>query len=325
MTFETTDYERREATAPIADAADAAIAARALRRTFKGGIEAVRDIDLTVSAGEVFGFLGPNGAGKTTTVRMLCTLLPPTAGQRHRRRARRGRRTAPRCAGGSAWRCRRSASTRCRPGASCSSSSAACTGSPGGGAGSRRGAARAGRPDRGGRPAHEDLLGRDEAPARPRERARPLARGAVPRRAHDRPRPGLAADDLGRGAADQRRRRDRVPHDPVPRGGRPALRPAGDHRRRPDRRRGHARAAQGRDGARRRLGLARGRGRRRRPRPRCPGCPASSAWCAEPRRARAVRRGRRRLDRRDRAPARRATRSASARSRVARRRSTTCS
>jgi ABC-2 type transport system ATP-binding protein len=58
----------------------AAIAARSLRRTFKGGIEAVRDIDLTVSAGEVFGFLGPNGAGKTTTVRMFCTLLPPTAG-----------------------------------------------------------------------------------------------------------------------------------------------------------------------------------------------------------------------------------------------------
>ena len=57
-----------------------AIEARGLRRTFKGGIEAVRDIDLTVSGGEVFGFLGPNGAGKTTTVRMLCTLLPPTAG-----------------------------------------------------------------------------------------------------------------------------------------------------------------------------------------------------------------------------------------------------
>jgi ABC-2 type transport system ATP-binding protein len=57
-----------------------AISARALRRTFKGDIEAVRDIDLTVAPGEVFGFLGPNGAGKTTTVRMLCTLLPPTAG-----------------------------------------------------------------------------------------------------------------------------------------------------------------------------------------------------------------------------------------------------
>ena len=58
-----------------------AIAAASLRRTFKGGIEAVRDIDLEVSPREVFGFLGPNGAGKTTTVRMLCTLLPPTAGR----------------------------------------------------------------------------------------------------------------------------------------------------------------------------------------------------------------------------------------------------
>ncbi|HTX31156.1 MAG TPA: ATP-binding cassette domain-containing protein [Solirubrobacteraceae bacterium] len=62
------------------DAAGAAISVRSLRRTFKGGIEAVRDIDLTVARGEIFGFLGPNGAGKTTTVRMLCTLLPPTSG-----------------------------------------------------------------------------------------------------------------------------------------------------------------------------------------------------------------------------------------------------
>ena len=60
-----------------------AIRASALARTFKGGVEAVRGIDLDVSAGEIFGFLGPNGAGKTTTVRMLCTLLPPTAGSAH--------------------------------------------------------------------------------------------------------------------------------------------------------------------------------------------------------------------------------------------------
>src|SRR5213079_3728847 len=60
--------------------APGAIEARGLERTFKGGVEAVRGIDLSVAEGEVFGFLGPNGAGKTTTVRMLCTLLPPTAG-----------------------------------------------------------------------------------------------------------------------------------------------------------------------------------------------------------------------------------------------------
>jgi ABC-2 type transport system ATP-binding protein len=57
-----------------------AITARDLRRTFKGEVQAVRGIDLDVAPGEIFGFLGPNGAGKTTTVRMLCTLLPPSAG-----------------------------------------------------------------------------------------------------------------------------------------------------------------------------------------------------------------------------------------------------
>ncbi len=55
-----------------------------LRRTFKtrgSAVEAVRGVDLSVRAGEIFGFLGPNGAGKTTTLRMLATLLPPTAGR----------------------------------------------------------------------------------------------------------------------------------------------------------------------------------------------------------------------------------------------------
>ena len=78
--LETTDYLPQRHSHMTSDNLDAAIVARSLRRTFKGGIEAVRDIDLTVSSGEVFGFLGPNGAGKTTTVRMLCTLLPPSAG-----------------------------------------------------------------------------------------------------------------------------------------------------------------------------------------------------------------------------------------------------
>jgi ABC-2 type transport system ATP-binding protein len=74
---------RPDPPAPADGAPPSAIAARDLRRTFKGGIEAVRGIDLDVARGEIFGFLGPNGAGKTTTVRMLCTLLPPTSGSAH--------------------------------------------------------------------------------------------------------------------------------------------------------------------------------------------------------------------------------------------------
>jgi ABC-2 type transport system ATP-binding protein len=61
----------------------AIIEARGLARTFtsrKRTVEAVRGVDLTVGAGEIVGFLGPNGAGKTTTLRMLTTLLDPTAG-----------------------------------------------------------------------------------------------------------------------------------------------------------------------------------------------------------------------------------------------------
>src|SRR5215472_9740031 len=61
----------------------AIIEARGLARTFtsrKRTVAAVRGVDLTVSEGEVVGFLGPNGAGKTTTLRMLTTLLRPTAG-----------------------------------------------------------------------------------------------------------------------------------------------------------------------------------------------------------------------------------------------------
>ncbi|GFJ86700.1 ABC transporter ATP-binding protein [Phytohabitans rumicis] len=68
-----------------------AIEADGLRRTYRSRtgwlrprrveVEAVRGIDFAVRRGELFGLLGPNGAGKTTTIKLLNTLLIPTAGR----------------------------------------------------------------------------------------------------------------------------------------------------------------------------------------------------------------------------------------------------
>jgi ABC-2 type transport system ATP-binding protein len=59
----------------------ALVSVAGLRKVYPDGTEAVRDIDFEVREGEFFGFLGPNGAGKSTTMKMLITLLKPTAGQ----------------------------------------------------------------------------------------------------------------------------------------------------------------------------------------------------------------------------------------------------
>ena len=56
------------------------IQTRGLTRKY-GSMTAVGNVDLHVPANSIFGFIGPNGAGKTTTMRMLATLLRPTAGE----------------------------------------------------------------------------------------------------------------------------------------------------------------------------------------------------------------------------------------------------
>jgi ABC-2 type transport system ATP-binding protein len=58
---------------------DYAVQTQNLGKRF-GKFEAVKNLNLAVNAGEIFGFLGANGAGKTTAIRMLCGLLLPSSG-----------------------------------------------------------------------------------------------------------------------------------------------------------------------------------------------------------------------------------------------------
>src|SRR6476659_6100093 len=58
---------------------ESVIEVRGMTKRF-GELTAVDHVDLTVAAGEIYGFLGPNGSGKTTFLRMLCGLLRPDDG-----------------------------------------------------------------------------------------------------------------------------------------------------------------------------------------------------------------------------------------------------
>ncbi|HEY9877767.1 MAG TPA: ATP-binding cassette domain-containing protein [Leptolyngbyaceae cyanobacterium] len=59
---------------------DIAIGATQLSKTF-GDFQAVKNVNLEVRYGEIYGLLGANGAGKTTTIKMLCGLLEPSGGE----------------------------------------------------------------------------------------------------------------------------------------------------------------------------------------------------------------------------------------------------
>lgn len=57
------------------------ISVSGLSKTYKDGFTALKDINLEIAKGEIFGLLGPNGAGKTTLISIICGIVNPTTGQ----------------------------------------------------------------------------------------------------------------------------------------------------------------------------------------------------------------------------------------------------
>src|SRR5580704_4586854 len=70
----TVHAEQHGAAAPI-------VSVTGLSKTYKSGLNALRNIDLTIQRGEIFALLGPNGAGKTTLINIVCGIVTPTAGR----------------------------------------------------------------------------------------------------------------------------------------------------------------------------------------------------------------------------------------------------
>lgn len=58
-----------------------ALSIKHLTKTYRGGFQAIKGIDLTIDEGDFFALLGPNGAGKSTTINVLCSLVEKTSGQ----------------------------------------------------------------------------------------------------------------------------------------------------------------------------------------------------------------------------------------------------
>jgi ABC-2 type transport system ATP-binding protein len=57
------------------------ISVKGLSKTYAGGFQALKGVDLEIRRGEIFALLGPNGAGKTTLIGVICGLVRPTAGK----------------------------------------------------------------------------------------------------------------------------------------------------------------------------------------------------------------------------------------------------
>ncbi|MDB5463762.1 MAG: multidrug transporter ATP-binding protein, partial [Phenylobacterium sp.] len=57
------------------------ISIKGLSKTYAGGFQALKNVDLEIFKGEIFALLGPNGAGKTTLIGITCGIVNPTSGQ----------------------------------------------------------------------------------------------------------------------------------------------------------------------------------------------------------------------------------------------------
>ena len=57
------------------------ISVSGLSKSYAGGFQALKNVDLEIRAGEIFALLGPNGAGKTTLISIVCGIVNPTAGK----------------------------------------------------------------------------------------------------------------------------------------------------------------------------------------------------------------------------------------------------
>ena len=57
------------------------LAVRGVSKTYEGGFQALKSIDLQIARGEIFALLGPNGAGKTTLISIICGIVNLSAGE----------------------------------------------------------------------------------------------------------------------------------------------------------------------------------------------------------------------------------------------------
>ena len=202
-----------------------AIEAEGLVKTYPKGVTALDGLSFAVEPGSVFALLGPNGAGKSTAVKILTTLARPTGATRSSHglmssaNPDRVRRRIGVVAQGTGVDIQATGRENLRLQGQLYGMRGRAARAAG------RGAARALRSSRRCRPDRAGLLGRDAAPPGHRDGARPRPRGAVPRRADHRARPGGPRRDVGRDrAARAGPRQDRAADDPLPRGGRPARR-----------------------------------------------------------------------------------------------------